>query len=114
VHDIAKSSQFYTEVLGFHEVFAGDGWRFVRRDHCTIMLGECLDATPAGDLGDHSYYAYLLVDDVDGFWKEVRKRGVDVTAKLANRPWGMREFGIRTPDGHRVMIGQEIESGSTD
>ena len=23
--------------------------------------------------------------------------------------WGMREFGIRTPDGPRIMFGQEIQ-----
>jgi len=25
-----------------------------------------------------------------------------------NRPWGTREFSIETPDGHRIMFGQEI------
>jgi hypothetical protein len=23
-------------------------------------------------------------------------------------PWGMREFGIETPDGHRIMFGQKL------
>lgn len=23
-------------------------------------------------------------------------------------PWGMREFGVRTIDGHRIMFGQEV------
>jgi len=27
---------------------------------------------------------------------------------LADKPWGMREFGVRTPDGHRIMFGQEL------
>jgi hypothetical protein len=26
-------------------------------------------------------------------------------AALRDEPWGMREFGIRTVDGHRIMCG---------
>lgn len=26
----------------------------------------------------------------------------------ASKPWGMREFGVRTPEGHRIMFGQEL------
>jgi len=29
-----------------------------------VMLGECRDEKPAGEIGDHSYVAYLLVDGV--------------------------------------------------
>ncbi len=27
---------------------------------------------------------------------------------MAGEPWGMREFGLRTVDGHRIMIGHEL------
>ena len=60
-------------------------------------------------MGDHSYFAYLVVDDVDAYWNEVRDLGVEVVAELTDKPWGMRQFGIRTPDGHRLMIGQDLE-----
>ncbi len=63
-----------------------------------IMLGECPDLIAPLDLGDHSYFAYLVVDDVDAYWSEIRDPRVD-----------MREFGIRTSDGHRLMIGQDLE-----
>ncbi len=109
VADADASAHFYTTVLGFAEDFSGDGWRFVKRDTCMIMLGECPEAIPPSDLGDHSYFAYLVVDDVDAYWNEVRDLGVEVMAELTDKPWGMREFGIRTPDGHRLMIGQDLE-----
>ena len=31
-----------------------------------------------------------------------------IVHEIEDKPWGMREFGIRTPDGHRIMIGQPI------
>ena len=109
VPDADASAHFYTTVLGFAEAFRGDGWRFVKRDTCMIMLGECPDAIAPSDLGDHSYFAYLVVDDLDAYWDEVRDLGVEVTSEPADKPWGMREFVIRTPDGHRLMIGQDVE-----
>jgi uncharacterized glyoxalase superfamily protein PhnB len=86
-----------------------DGWRFVQRDDCVIMLGECPEALPVRQLGDHVYFAYLVVDDADAYLLELERRGVEVVAPISDKPWRMREFGIRTPDGHRLMIGQELE-----
>jgi len=73
-----------------------------------IMLGECGDAVPASELGDHSYFGYLRVDDVDGYYDELKEKGVEMLSPISDKPWGMREFGLRTPEGHRIMIGQWI------
>jgi hypothetical protein len=27
---------------------------------------------------------------------------------IADKPWKMREFSVRSPDGHRIMIGQDL------
>ncbi|MEM8768860.1 MAG: VOC family protein [Pseudomonadota bacterium] len=34
--------------------------------------------------------------------------GAELIKDLADEPWGIREFGLRTPDGHRIMIGQRL------
>ena len=112
VRDVNMSAQFFVDVLGFESVFDGGGWRFVRRDNCMIMLGECPDAMAASETGDHAYFAYLLVDDVDAFWAEIDAEDVEVVSPLADKAWNMREFGVRTPDGHRLMIGQDIDDAS--
>ena len=61
-----------------------------------------------GELGDHSYYDYITVTDVDALYAEYRRAGAEFTQPLKSKPWGMREFGIRTIDGHRLMFGQEL------
>ena len=109
VPDLEASAAFYRDALGFaiHEM--GDpGWRMYGRDQCRIMAGECPDAIPAARIGDHSYYAYLVVDDVDGYYAQLLDYGTEIVKPLASEPWGMREFGIRTVDGHRMMIGQDL------
>ena len=64
VHDLRASSRFF-EDLGFKVTMEPEGWVFVQRDNCMVMLGECPDALPPGKLGDHSYFGYLRMDDAD-------------------------------------------------
>lgn len=106
VLDLATSATFYQEVLGFDVREVGDpGWRFFTKDRCFIMAGECPNATPAGDLGDHSYFAYMVLDGIDAYYEQVRVAGAEIVKPLRDEPWGMREFGVRTNDGHRIMFG---------
>jgi predicted enzyme related to lactoylglutathione lyase len=106
VRDLEQSARFYRDVLGFEVRDAGDpGWRFFVRDRCIIMAGACPDALDPQELGDHSYFAYLEVDDIDPLYKAVTEKGAMTIKDLRDEPWGMREFGIRTMDGHRIMFG---------
>jgi catechol 2,3-dioxygenase-like lactoylglutathione lyase family enzyme len=108
VLDLKKSTHYYTSVLGLAIDFEAPGWSFLSRGSFRVMLGECTDALPPGELGDHSYYGYLTVDHIDDLYAEYRDAGAQFTQPLADKPWGMREFGIRTADGHRLMFGQEL------
>ena len=108
VHDIKKSAGFFVDNLGFQVTSEPPGWVFVKKDNCMIMLGECQDAIPADELGDHSYFGYLRVDDADGYYDELKAKGIEIMSPIADKPWGMREFGLRTPEGHRIMIGHLI------
>jgi catechol 2,3-dioxygenase-like lactoylglutathione lyase family enzyme len=105
VPDLAKSGAFYRDVLGFAVHELAPGWLIYVRDGCEIMAGECRDAIAPRDLGDHSYFAYLEVDDVDEYHRQVVGGKAEITKTLRDEPWGMREFGLRTVDGHRIMIG---------
>jgi len=108
VRNLEKSTQFYVDVLGFTlHVVDGAGWSFLSRDALTIMLGECPDEKPASDLGDHSYVGYLVVEGVDEMHQQMLTRGATVT-EPEDKPWGLREFGLRTPDGHRFTFGERI------
>jgi predicted enzyme related to lactoylglutathione lyase len=112
VSDLERSGAFYRDVLGFEVREIGDpGWRMFVQDGCRIMAGECRDARPAAELGDHSYFGYLVVDDVDAYHGRVVAAGAEIVKPLRSEPWGMREFGLRTGDGHRIMVGQDLRGG---
>ncbi len=110
VRNLKESTQFYIDVLGFRRDFGdgSDGWSFLSRDNFQVMLGECPDEKPASELGDHSYFVYLTVEGLDQLHKELSARGAEVISGPENEPWGLREFSIRTPDGHRIRFGEPI------
>src|SRR5690349_11976292 len=110
VRDLDVATRFYMDVLGFQRDFGdgSDGWSFLSRDGFKVMLGECPDAVPARELGDHSWFVYLIVDGVDPFCAEVLAKGVEMLSAPETKPWGLREFSIRTPDGHRIVFGEPV------
>lgn len=109
VQDLPASAAYYRDVLGFTVREIGDdGWRIFEREGCQIMAGHCPGSTPARELGDHSYFAYIAVDDAEAYYREFRESGAEFIKHLRDEPWRMREFGVRTNDGHRIMFGQEL------
>jgi uncharacterized glyoxalase superfamily protein PhnB len=108
VQNLQKSIEFYTEMLGFQLLWEDEGWCFLVRDSCQIMLGECPDDVPAFETGCHSYFAYLEIEDIERLYEEFQSKGIKTLGKIEDKPWKMREFGIETNDGHRIMFGMEI------
>lgn len=109
VHDLERTRDWYVRVLGCRseEVDPGN-WVLCRYEEVTFMIGRCPDAIDPRDLGDHSYFAYLTVNDAHAWHEHVTTQGADITKPLRDEPWGMREFGLRTIDGHRFMIGERL------
>ncbi len=109
VHDLERSATWFENVLGCEvdEVVPGQ-WTYCRTPGTTFRLGLCPDAVPATEIGDHSYLAYLVVDDVDAFHLRATEHDAGVARPPRDEPWGMREFVLRSPDGHRFMVGQPI------
>jgi len=109
VKDLDKSVDFYKNQLGLKTVWAGEGWHFLKRDNFFVMLGECKDDVSAFETNNHSYFAYIDTKNVAALYDELQDKKVAIIAELADKPWGQREFAIRTTDGHRIMFGEAYE-----
>lgn len=108
VKDVAVEAAYYLEKLGFERDFTAPGWEFLSFGEFKVMLGECADEISAEESGNHSWYAHVLVENVDAIYAEFIERGADIMSPIQDKPWGLREFGVRTPGGHRITFGQEI------
>lgn len=108
VQNLAASVEHYQQKLGFTTDWAYDGWHQLRRGSFVVMLGECADDRSAFETRNHSYFAYVQVEGVDELYKELLINGAEIHYPLGSKPWGMREFGVITIDGHRIMFGQQL------
>jgi uncharacterized glyoxalase superfamily protein PhnB len=109
VKDLKIETDYYLEKLGFEHDFSAPGWEFLSFGEFKVMLGECSDEMTAEETGNHSWFAHCLVENVDEVYQELVERGARVLTVIGNRPWGIRDFTIVTPDGHRIVYGQLTE-----
>lgn len=109
VPDLERSASYFRDALGFRlEWPEGSGWQLAARGEVRIMMGHCPDALAPSAMGDHSYFGYFHVDDANALHEEFLSNGAIILQPPADKPHGMREFVVATPDGHRMMFGQNL------
>jgi predicted enzyme related to lactoylglutathione lyase len=105
VHDLAGATAYFVDVLGFATDWDDPGkWQAVVRGDVRVMLGRCPDALAPAAIGDHNYFGFVATDDVDALHREFAGRGAAILFAPVDRPWGWREMGVATPEGHRMMF----------
>lgn len=108
VNDLDAAETYFVEKLGFTLESRIGGWSFLHLDTFYLMVGHCKDEVPAAETGNHSWFAYVNCEGIDDLYSQYQARHVEFTQKIANKPWGLREFGVVTPEGHRIMFGQQL------
>jgi catechol 2,3-dioxygenase-like lactoylglutathione lyase family enzyme len=108
--DWKRTRQFYADGLGF-----GVDWehRFkpgfpvfaqLTRNGLSLFLTEHSGDCQAGGA------VYLIVDDVDAFHAEIRRRGVQPEQEPTSTAWGTREMTVMDPDGNRIRFANAVTS----
>jgi predicted enzyme related to lactoylglutathione lyase len=54
---------------------------------------------------------YLEVSGVDELHRRCLERGASVVVGLADHPWGLRDFVLAMPGGHRIALGERLAPG---
>ncbi len=104
VKDMATALAFYRDTLGFTVSFS---WEEPPRYVC-LCLGDAAIhlnsyAPPAGPS-----HVCIFCKGIDAFYARLVAGGVNVTVPIGDRAYGMRDFDITDPDGHRLVFGQGI------
>ena len=105
VGELAPAAAFLRDVLGFEvEVDEPEmGLMLLRRDAVGLALVRSaspgINATTA---------AYIGVTGVDDLHARCTARGARVVAGLTDHPWGLRDFVVEMPGGHRLALGERI------
>jgi catechol 2,3-dioxygenase-like lactoylglutathione lyase family enzyme len=119
--DVARSLDFYRDVLEFDVIHADGDFALLRRDTATISLWgatdeswrERLDPEKPVCSGAESFIAgtasfRLEVEGVDQLYAHCNERGfVHPNAHIGDTEWGTREFGVLDPDGNLIGLWEE-------
>ena len=117
VRDIARSTVFYRDVLGFtmgETVPDKEPFVFVwmKRDDVSVFLNDIKAA-------EHDYPAaasmppggtaamFFIVSDVDGYHAQVAPKA-NVILPIKTQFYGMREFAVTDPDGHIITFAERV------
>lgn len=105
VRNYAQTVDFYADKLGFVVDERSERAAVLRSGEFRILVhvGEG-GAAPPG----LAMHLHLQVDDVDGFYRGLRERGVDVSEPPEDRPWGLRTFHARDLNGYDWEFVQPI------
>jgi predicted enzyme related to lactoylglutathione lyase len=105
VEDLSPAAAFLRDVLGF-EVEVDEpqmGLMLLHRDAVGLALVRSaspgINATTA---------AYLGVTGVDELHDRCAAHGAPIVTGLADHPWGLRDFVVEMPGGHRLALGERI------
>ena len=120
VRDVAKSTAFYRDVLGFtmgETVPDKEPFVFVWLKHgdVSVFLNDITaaahDYPAAASLPQGGTAAlFFIITDVDGYHAQVAPKA-HVIMPLKTQFYGMREFAIEDPDGYVLTFGERKAGG---
>lgn len=99
--DLEASLAFY-RAIGFELARRSGGFAVLHRQGQRLFVAEDADAPTA----PRWISLRLMTDDVDALHEELRERGVAIVHPLGDRPYGLREFVVRDPNGLDIRFSQ--------
>ncbi|AJY75780.1 bleomycin resistance protein [Paenibacillus beijingensis] len=121
VRNVALSADFYRDNLGFTIVHQEDGFAVLLRNDVRIHLWAASDeswrartASSPVVSGAESFIAgtascQIGVEGVDELYHEIEPMGIlHPRAKLSDRPWGVRDFGVLDPDNNLITFFERL------
>ncbi len=103
VHDVRATQEYYRDVLGFEiDWLWEDSYGSVHNEQGRIYFTRYEEPF-------EGVICCANVPDVDAVYAEYKGRGAEIVAELETKPWGMREFTLRDPNGHCFRVGTGVK-----
>ena len=110
VRDVIAAHGYFADKLGFRSPrMWGDPPTFCicNRDGAEVMLSQVSPGDSFRHNGDYDgrMDAYFWVRDADALHAEFQASGADIVCEPEDKPYDIREFIVRDPDGHILIFG---------
>jgi predicted enzyme related to lactoylglutathione lyase len=102
VPDVRATADFYRSILGFKSDPGTETpeYSVVWRDNAAVHLAQ-------GEQMPTGIRIFFWVKDVNTLYEEVIQRGAAIAVPIGTRPYGIRDFTVRDPNGVSLVYGQD-------
>lgn len=118
VRDVPAAAAYYCDQLAFTidpetGLFVADPdegpvYAIVSMGDAVVHLQVRRREVFAGPREEIETDVFIVVADVDHLYERHRQAGVAIHRPIEDEPYGMRDYCIETPDGHRIAFGSPI------
>jgi catechol 2,3-dioxygenase-like lactoylglutathione lyase family enzyme len=105
VADVTATIDFYTNKLGFTRAFV---WGGEPPTFAGLNLGDVQIFIQKGKPDGQAASVAFVVGNADELFDYHRGNGVTVTEPIADREYGIRDYGVLDNNGHHLSFGQYI------
>ncbi|MES1261966.1 MAG: VOC family protein [Acidobacteriota bacterium] len=105
--DVEGTVRWFERTLGFQRDWSyGEPPVYAGMKAGSAVVYVCDDAETASAIKEKglSPDVFLWVTDIDSVYAQHRANGAEIVEDLAPRPWGVRQYGIREPNGYTLKI----------
>lgn len=102
VPDVITTADFYRKILGFTTDAGAETREYsvVWRDNAAVHLAK-------GEHAPTGVRIFFWVKDVNALYADVTRRGAAIAVPIGTRPYHVRDFSIRDPNGVELVFGQD-------
>ncbi len=128
VSDFVRSLRFYTEVIGFKQLYGrpGEGFAYLDRDGAQIMIDQFYPDDARSWVTAELAYPFgrginleMEVEDVDGLHDSCVRDGARIFLPMEEKWYrrdalllGVRQFIVMDPDGYLLRFSQSLGTRS--
>jgi PhnB protein len=120
VKDVAASIAFYQDKLGFSVSVSMPG-EDGQPNFAVLNMGDGVTVglqldTELAQRGDGVVLMMYVPDstDIDGYYGQVKGRGVPIVEEINTGYWGDRLFSVKDPDGYWVSLCKTVQQMSNE
>lgn len=111
--DVSGTIRYFEQKLGFEQqwswgsppVYAG-----VKAGGAILYITHDLDTAAAIKERRLAPDVFLWVKQIDQVYEQHRARNAEIVEELSERPWGVRQYVVREPNGYHLKVAEPSQS----
>jgi uncharacterized glyoxalase superfamily protein PhnB len=110
--DVAHTIRYFEQTLGFEQQWTwGDPPVYAGVKAGRAILYITHDPGTAAAIKERHLAPdiFLWVSHIDQVYDQHRAKNADIVEELAARPWGVRQYVVREPNGYHLKVAEPYE-----